>query len=207
MRIRALALLPLSSLILINAAPPPQPQKLKERATPRVAPDQWITDQDYPTAAMADEVEGRTGFLLNVDIEGRVADCTVTLSSGSPVLDETTCAILKQRAVFTPARDKKGRPAPDIWQSKVVWQMPAGEPLQIENFPMRSTYSIDVDATGLIEGCRIVTEPPTPQSEANNANWCERAKRSKKRNIVLDEAGDSTRATIVTITEIKIIKR
>lgn len=73
-----------------------------------------IRDRDYPDAALD---EGSQGYLVTryvVDVDGRVRDCSVLESSGSPVLDETTCRLIRQRYRFRPARNAAGEPVPDV---------------------------------------------------------------------------------------------
>jgi Gram-negative bacterial TonB protein C-terminal len=69
-----------------------------------------FSPDDYPTEAMSRHQEGRAQFLLLVDEKGKVAGCHVILASGVPVLDAMGCAILLDRAQFTPALDPSGRP-------------------------------------------------------------------------------------------------
>jgi hypothetical protein len=53
-----------------------------------------------------------------------VTACTVTESSGSASLDSTTCRLLQERALFTPARDSRGEPVSDTVVSRVSWRLP-----------------------------------------------------------------------------------
>lgn len=87
-----------------------------------------ITEEDYPAAAIRDGAEGRVQATLLVSREGRVTGCAVTVSSGSPLLDATTCRILVARARFSPARTAGGRAVADTAAVAVVWQLP-DEPL------------------------------------------------------------------------------
>lgn len=94
---------------------PPMPQPFGD-------PRHWITDDDYPVGARGFRFRGETAFRLIIDSEGRVADCVVTKSSGSRLLDQTTCTILLRRARFTAPRDSLGRPMPSAWDGIYVWQ-------------------------------------------------------------------------------------
>ena len=80
-----------------------------------------ILARDYPRAANGKQgvVEAR----LVVSATGAVTGCSVTRSSGSDVLDATTCRLIRQRFRFTPARDAQGNPVPDVqgWQQR-WWQ-------------------------------------------------------------------------------------
>lgn len=103
------------------AGPPPVPPK---PPTPRGQPQGWVTDDDYPAAAIREEKQGVTGVRLSVDASGRVTDCTVTSSSGSSALDSTACNLLRRRAKFNPATDSAGNKVPGSWSSRFRWTLP-----------------------------------------------------------------------------------
>jgi TonB family protein len=67
--------------------------------------------------------EGAVQFRLEVDAQGRVTACTVTRSSGDSQLDETTCAILRERARYEPARSAEGRAVAGTDMGRVTWRM------------------------------------------------------------------------------------
>ena len=105
------------------SAPPP-PRFTAKNASPKGRPGDWATDNDYPTSAMREQKQGVTGFRVSIGPEGRVTDCSVTRSSGSSELDETTCKLITRRARFTPAMDGDGRPTTGAYSSSVRWQIP-----------------------------------------------------------------------------------
>lgn len=80
-----------------------------------------LSGRDYPRAARDAGVEGGLTTRVTVDTSGRVADCVVTVSSGSALLDETTCRLIRQRYRYAPARDASGRPATDIVDDDHHW--------------------------------------------------------------------------------------
>jgi protein TonB len=84
----------------------------------------YVSDADYPAAALRGEEQGATRFRLTVGPDGRVQDCTVTGSSGSSSLDSATCRIMKSRARFTPARDSTGSATGDTVSSTIRWVLP-----------------------------------------------------------------------------------
>lgn len=107
------------------AAPPPPPPKFTPKApTPRGNPGSWATTNDYPTRALREEREGTTGFRVTVGPDGRVTDCQVTSSSGSPDLDEAACANVRRRARFNPATDGEGQPTSGSYSNRVRWVIP-----------------------------------------------------------------------------------
>ncbi len=94
---------------------PPLPAKGVER---------WVTTDDYPTPALVKNLTGKTQLVLSVDEKGKIADCTVIISSGHASLDQTACALMKKRGSFTPAKDANGNDVAAPWLSAVHWQIP-----------------------------------------------------------------------------------
>ncbi len=82
-----------------------------------------IRSEDYPQIAITDYSGGEVAFLLLIDESGRVADCTVTQTSGVAILDAQSCAIIKERARFEPATDPDGRPVKDVYHQRIRWQV------------------------------------------------------------------------------------
>jgi protein TonB len=71
-----------------------------------------LKNSDYPAAAGASGVSGTVSVRYVVETDGRVSDCEVTRSSGSQILDETTCRLIRERFRFRPSLDAQGRPVP-----------------------------------------------------------------------------------------------
>lgn len=105
------------------AAPPP-PRFTPTGASPRGNPGSWATTNDYPSRALREEREGTTGFRVTVGPDGRVTDCQITSSSGHPDLDEATCANVRRRARFNPAKDGEGQPTSGSYSNRVRWVIP-----------------------------------------------------------------------------------
>lgn len=108
-------------------APPPAPPAKPKVATPlkpRGNPGSWVSNDDYPAAALRDNESGVTGFRLDVGPDGRVTNCSVTSSSGSSTLDTTACKLLMRRAKFTPAKDENGNAMASSFSSRFRWEIP-----------------------------------------------------------------------------------
>ncbi|MEO5586448.1 MAG: TonB family protein [Novosphingobium sp.] len=105
------------------AAPPP-PRFSPKGATPKGNPGSWATTNDYPSRALREERAGVTGFRVSVSADGRAADCSITSSSGSPDLDEATCANVTRRARFNPAMDGEGKPTSGSYSGRIRWVIP-----------------------------------------------------------------------------------
>jgi protein TonB len=105
------------------AAPPP-PRIQPKAAVPKGNPGNWATTNDYPTRALREERAGVTGFRVSVGADGRVTNCSITSSSGSPDLDEATCTNVTRRARFNPATDGEGQPTTGSYTGRIRWVIP-----------------------------------------------------------------------------------
>lgn len=105
------------------AAPPP-PRFTPKGAIPKGNPANWATSNDYPSRALREEREGTTGFRVTVGPDGKVVDCAITSSSGSPDLDAATCDNVRRRARFTPATDGDGNPTSGSYANRIRWVIP-----------------------------------------------------------------------------------
>lgn len=101
-----------------------KPSFATRSAAPKSAPGSWVSDRDYPTAAIREEREGTTRFRLAIGTDGKVTGCEITASSGSPDLDAATCAKVSARARFIPALGNDGMPMSGSYASAVRWVLP-----------------------------------------------------------------------------------
>lgn len=108
------------------APPPPPPAPVRvQPAKARANLASYISDDDYPQDAIRNEQQGTTRFRLDIGPDGRVSGCTVTGSSGSSSLDNTTCRLIRSRARFTPATDSSGGKTTDTFNGSIRWVLPA----------------------------------------------------------------------------------
>jgi protein TonB len=105
-------------------APAPPAAKTVEPARAKANLASYVSDEDYPSTAIRNEEQGTTRFRLGVGPDGKVKECTVTSSSGSPALDSTTCKLMRQRARFTPATGSDGKPTSDTVTNAIRWVLP-----------------------------------------------------------------------------------
>lgn len=110
-------------------------------ATPIGNPADWFPADAYPPEARAAGVQGRTEFRLELDRQGRITECDIAQSSGSPLLDSTTCALLVTNARFKPAHDAAGQAVAGVWQSAMVWKLSNAAPDTLEGFSGQSGKS------------------------------------------------------------------
>lgn len=114
--------LPTPAPAAIDPPVPPRPKPIKLR--PRGNPGSWVTNADYPAAALRAEEQGRTSFALDVAADGKPSACTVTGSSGSRALDQAACRLLMQRARFNPGKDADGVATGGRYANSFSWQIP-----------------------------------------------------------------------------------
>lgn len=107
------------------APPPPPPPRVQPPQRARANLNSYFSTDDYPAAALRGNDQGTTGFRLTIGPNGRVSNCQVTSSSGSSVLDQATCRILRSRARYQPARDSSGNPTTGTDSGRVTWRLPA----------------------------------------------------------------------------------
>ena len=112
-------------IVAPDQLPPPFVEGLlREVARPpqERGPAHYISPDDYPPAAAG--AEGTVRVSLLTDQQGRVTECRIKRSSGSPVLDVTTCRLLARRARYIPAVDRKGNPSIGTIEQEVTWKAP-----------------------------------------------------------------------------------
>jgi periplasmic protein TonB len=102
----------------------PKVEDKSRPAKPKNNPGSWATTNDYPSRALSQEREGTTTFRVTVGADGKVADCSVTGSSGHGDLDAATCSNVKRRARFDPALSKDGSPTTGSYSNRVTWRIP-----------------------------------------------------------------------------------
>lgn len=70
-----------------------------------------ITNRDYPNDVSRYWPRGGAVFIaVRVLPNGRATDCKINRSIGVPAIDQWTCRLVEERAVFRPATDASGRP-------------------------------------------------------------------------------------------------
>jgi TonB family protein len=196
--VTALVLVPSTGAVKVPQVPAVSGRTDTPReAVPLGDPGRWIRHEDYPSSAVMDQTEGAVSFQLKVDPQGRVSECVVTISSGVPVLDDTACNLITLRAVFDPARDKKGKPVWGTYSNRVVWKMNDRKPLPK---PMETQTSFIVEADGSVSGC-VLKVPGLAGEEL------EKAKRSCAKGTFepyVDENGEPVRRRFRVTTKIEV---
>ena len=131
-----------------------------------------FSTDDYPPEAWRNGEQGTVGVRLTVDATGKVADCVVLLSSGSPALDVQTCRILWSRAQFVPARDAKGNAVQDTYTQRIRWELPTTNRGDVEE--QFSRFILTVDAEKTIVDCRFEASPDWQKEDSGCTDFIER---------------------------------
>jgi len=87
-------------------------------------PGKWVTDADYRTRWIYEEMAGTARFTLSIDTRGQVTGCTITKSTGHAPLDAATCDLVSKRARFDAARDNLGKPVAGSYKGVITWSIP-----------------------------------------------------------------------------------
>ena len=97
--------------------------KLLQSPTPIGSPGNWVTDSDYPSAAVANGHNGLTHFRLDVDETGKVLKCVVIAKTTPDDFEKATCQAIVRRARLEPALDASGQPVKAYYINSVRWTM------------------------------------------------------------------------------------
>lgn len=104
--------------------PPPPPPAISKAAAARGQPSSWVTNDDYPPAAIRSGDQGSVGVSFSINAQGRIENCQVTSSSGSSLLDRTTCQLVTRRGRYSPAVDAAGNPTTSRASLRFRWVLP-----------------------------------------------------------------------------------
>ena len=106
-------------------APPPPPAVSKARGARPKGQGSWAAriQENYPSAALRKEIEGRVGVRVSVGPDGRVASCSVSSPSGSSDLDSAACEGMQRYARFDPALDAAGNPTTGSFSTSIVYKI------------------------------------------------------------------------------------
>jgi periplasmic protein TonB len=93
-------------------------------ARPKGNAGKWVTNDDYRSRWIMEELAGTARFRLAIDARGKVTGCTITGSTGHAPLDVATCDLVTKRARFDAARDGTGKPVVGSYSGSVTWRIP-----------------------------------------------------------------------------------
>jgi len=103
-------------------APPPPPSQAQSASTRGTRWFQRIQD-NYPSRALREEIEGTVGVRVTVTPNGRATGCQVTSSSGSSILDDAACKGVERYGRFNPALDDAGNPTTGAFSTRITYRL------------------------------------------------------------------------------------
>src|SRR3569623_237383 len=120
----------------------------------------WFLPSDYPKEAKRAGEQGRVVAIVSVDALGNVAGCKVEVSSGSAILDATTCELVRARAKFKPGRYEHGRPVASTYLIPPRWVLPDVR-TKLEG-PWRIVPTQRVNRAGEVDSCKVEKSSQAP---------------------------------------------
>ncbi|WP_427964111.1 energy transducer TonB [Altererythrobacter sp.] len=114
------------ALIVPPPAPPaPPPAPSQARGVSPKGQSRWARriQENYPSRALREEIQGTVGVRVTVGADGRVSSCSVTASSGSSILDDAACKGMQRYARFDPALNDAGNPVSGSWSTRITYQL------------------------------------------------------------------------------------
>ena len=115
-----------------DPAPPPPPAEPAPPAPPSQARGattrnerRWASriQENYPSRALREEVQGTVGVTVTVTVKGRATNCQVTASSGSSILDRAACRGMERYARFNPALDREGNETTGRYSTRITYRL------------------------------------------------------------------------------------
>ena len=79
---------------------------------------------DLPQELADQGIGGTVEVIFTVEVDGHVTDCRATRSSGSRLLDDTTCRLIEARFRYRPSLDAHGRPVQSELVERHSWTVP-----------------------------------------------------------------------------------
>ena len=124
--------------------------------------ERWIQESDYPDEARRHGQQGKVYYLALVDRNGKVDRCEIENSSSSETLDNATCSLIKERAVFEPARNSEGKPVYFRFHSSITWSLPYQPPVPINSWAYNGQLLISNSGEAL--KCEEERRGPVPEA-------------------------------------------
>jgi protein TonB len=128
----ALASAVLAAAIPTAAAEPAQKEKRLRQMTE-------VMFKNYPPRALAAGEQGAVFFVVKLDDKAHPTSCEVTHSSGHPLLDAETCAMIVRHGVFKSVIGPDGKLKQSTHEGVVNWTIPGAAPVPIKAIPVTAS--------------------------------------------------------------------
>ena len=146
-----------------------------------------IVFQNYPPRALANGEQGAVFFVVSLDNDAHATSCEVTHGSGHPLLDEETCYLIVQHAVFKSARDANGRVVKQTAEGVVNWTIPGREPVPLN--PILLSGKAKPEKQVCKKTLRIGTLSEVEQTCMTRSEWVKQSERSKQPWLEITQKG------------------
>lgn len=143
-----------------------------------------IVFQNYPPRALAAGEEGPVFFTVTLDKDARPMSCQVTHGSGHPLLDQETCDLIVQHAVFKSAKDANGQLVRETAEGVVNWTIPGHTPAPISLTSAAAAAPRTTEAQVCKKNTRIGTLSSVERTCMTPSEW---AKQSDEQKQTYDE--------------------
>lgn len=147
------------------------------------------------------EERGRSLFGVQVNPDGRVANCIIVQSSGFARLDDLTCRLVTRRARFAPAMTADGVPTIGYYSQAVRWAIDSSVAMEAKTLGWsrprisvknkeRGVVSFEavVRPDGTVGDCRVTFSSRFP---ALDAETCRRVSEYKGQQAARDPSGQA----------------
>ncbi len=94
-------------------------QTLPTKGRPIGSPVKWIAVQTFPPSEL--ERATITRYQLMIDPAGLPTRCSITMPSGSPIIDNGVCSSLLKKSKYIPAKDVAGNAIAEAQIGRVRW--------------------------------------------------------------------------------------
>jgi TonB family protein len=165
-----------------------------------------VTGRDYPVGVANRGGSGLTAIRLMIDPDGQVMDCQITQSSGSQILDNTACNLIKARARFRPARDGDGKNVAGTYSNRVRWALPDYERVARLGTVVK-TVTVDLDKTGAIRKCEFTSSPSDVAQPPASDTPCSPFREGAEFAVIQDANGKAIDGRMIVETTIKFVPR
>ena len=95
-----------------------------------------VVFQNYPAQSLAAGEQGPVYFIVKLDDKAHPTECQVTHGSGFPRLDEETCKLIVNHAVFRSVLGPDGKATKSAHEGVVNWRIPGTPQPPINPIPV-----------------------------------------------------------------------